>query len=137
MKNRIRLSAALLSLVAVATCFGVYSKDHAEAATRPQEPQESTAAYQQPAVNMRAQPASGDPFYGPSFDSLAWALFLEAMAPATNGSLTVETWPEECQLNPHAIGCPSAASVVAAAKAGDHGKVRLVHGSPAAEKMAG
>jgi hypothetical protein len=137
MKNRIELSAALLPLVAVATCFGVYSKDGAEAASRPQEPQKSTAAYPQPAVNMNAEPASEDAFYGPSFDSLAWALFLEAMAPGTNGPLTVETWPEQCQLNPNAIGCPGVAGVAAAEKAGGDGKVRLVHGSPAAEKMAG
>jgi hypothetical protein len=137
MENRMSLSAALLSLVAVATCFGVYSRDRAEAATQPQEPQKSTAAYQQPAVNMSPRPASEDAFYGPSFDSLAWALFLEAMAPATNGPLTVETWPEQCQLNPDAIGCPGAASVAAAAKAGGDGKVRLVHGSPVAGKMAG
>jgi hypothetical protein len=137
MKNRIGLPAALLSLVAVATCFGVYSRNRAEAATRPQEPQKSTAAHQQPAVNVSAPPASEDAFYGPSFDSLAWALFLEAMAPTANGFLTVETWSEQCQLNPNAIGCPSAASVAAAAKAGGEGKVRLVHGSPVAEKMAG
>lgn len=136
MKDRTRLSAALLSLVGVATCFGFYSKDRAEAATGPQEPQKSSAAYQRPAVNISAQPDSEDAFYGPNFDSLAWGLFLEAMEPATDGSLTVESWPEECQLNPNAIGCPSAASV-AAAKAARDGKVRLVHGSPAAEKMAG
>jgi hypothetical protein len=137
MKNRVRLSAALLSLTAVATCFGVYSRDRAEAATQPQESQKSAAAYQQQAVNMSAQPDSEDAFYGPSFDSLAWGLFLEAMAPATNGSLTVETWTEQCQLNPDAIGCPSAASVAAAARAGGDDKVRLLHGSPAAGKMAG
>jgi hypothetical protein len=134
MKNRIRLSAALLSLVAVVTCFGVYSKDRAEAAGQPQE---SASAYQQPAVNMSAPPASEDAFYGPSFDWLAWALFLEAMAPGTNSSLTVESWTEQCQLNPNAIGCPSAARVAAIAKAGGQSKVRLLHGSPAAEKMAG
>jgi hypothetical protein len=137
MKNSIRLSAALLSLAAVATCFGVYSKDRAEAATGPQELQKSTTAYQQPAVNMGAQPGSADAFYGPSFDWLAWALFLEAMTPAADGSLTVENWTEQCQLNPNAIGCPSAASVAAAAKAGGQGRVRLLHGSPAAEKLAG
>ena len=137
MKNRIRFSAALLSLVAVATCFGVYSKDRAEAATGPEEPQKSTAAYQQPAVNTSAQPASEDAFYGPSFASLAWGLFLQAMAPTTNSSLTVEAWPEQCQLNPNAIGCPSAAIMAAATKAGGNGNVRILHGSPAAEKMAG
>lgn len=137
MKDRMRVSAALLSLVAVATCFGVYSKNRAEAATQSQEPQKSTAAYQQPSVNTDAQPVSQDAFYGPSFASLAWGLFLEAMAPAINGSLTVETWPEQCQLNPDAIGCPGAASVAAAAKAGGDGEARLVHGSPVAGKMAG
>jgi hypothetical protein len=138
MKNCIRLSAALLSLVAVATCFGVYSKDRAEAATRPQESQKSTAAEQQPAAETSDQPASQDAFYGPGFASLAWALFLEATAPASNGSLTVETWQEQCQLNADAIGCPSAASVAAAAaRAGGDDKVRLLHGSPAAGKMQG
>src|ERR1700723_931025 len=137
MKKSIRLSAALLSLVAVTTCFGVYSKDRAAAASRPEEPQKSTAAYPQTAANMNTEPASEDAFYGPGFDSLAWALFLEAMAPSNSGPLTVETWPEQCQLNPNAIGCPSVATVAAAEKAVGDGKVRLVHGSPAAEKMAG
>ena len=137
MKNRMELSAALLSLAAVATCFGVYSRDRAEAATRPQEPQKSTAAYRQPAVNASAKPGSEDAFYGPSFDSLAWALFLEAVAPASDGSLTVETWPEQCQVNPDAIGCPSAASVAAASKAGGYGRARLLHWSAVAGKMAG
>jgi len=137
MKNRMRLSAALLALVAVATCFGVYSRERAEAASRPLEPQKPAAAYQQPVANMSAQPASEDAFYGPSFDSLAWGLFLEALAPASNGSLTVETWTEQCQLNPNAIGCPSMASVAAAARAGGDGRVRLLHGSPTAGKMAG
>jgi hypothetical protein len=137
MKNRMRLSAALLSLVAFATCCGIYSRGRAEAATRPQEPQKSTAAYQQPAVNTSGQPASEDAFYGPSFASLAWGLFLETMAPTTKRSLTVEAWPEQCQLNPNAIGCPSAASVAAAANAGGNGNVRILHGSPVAEKMEG
>jgi hypothetical protein len=137
MKNRIRFSAALLSLAVVAICFGVYSKDRAEAASQPQGPQGSTAAYQQPAVNMSAPPASEDAFYGPSFDWLAWALFLEATAPTSKGSLTVESWTEQCELNPNAIGCPSAARVATATKAEGQGKVRLLHGSPAAEKMAG
>ena len=137
MEYRARLSATLLSLVAVITCFGVYSKDRAEAATQPQQDNKSNAPYQRPADDASALPASQDAFYGPSFDSLAWGLFLEVMAPATNGSLTVETWTEQCELNPNAIGCPSAASLANAAKAGDHGKVRLLHGSPAAGKMAG
>jgi hypothetical protein len=135
MKNRISRSMALLSLAAVAIYFGVYSKNRVEAASRPQETQKSTAVYQRPDPDMSGPTASQDAFYGPNFDSLAWALFLEVTAPAANGSLTVETWQEQCQLNPDAIGCPSAASVAAAAKAGAH--VRMLHGSPAAGKMAG
>src|SRR5580692_3400530 len=137
MKNRSRLSAVLFSLISIAAIFGIYSKDGAEAASRPQEPEKSAAAYQRPADNMSAQPASQDAFYGPSFDSLAWGLFLEAMTPSANSPLTVETWPEQCQLNPNAIGCPSVASVAAAEKAGGDGNVRILHGSPAAGKMAG
>ena len=138
MKNRIRLSAALLSIVAVAVCFSVYSKDRVEAAPRPQEPEKSATASQQPPVNISAQLASGEPEsqYGPSFAYLAWSLFLQAMAPA-NGSLTFETWTEQCQLNPNMFGCPSAASVAAAA---GNGKVRMLHGSalaPGAKKIAG
>jgi hypothetical protein len=129
MKNRIRFSAALLSIAAVAGCFGIYSKDRVEAASRPQEPENSAAVSQQPAVSTGTQPTSGNPesLYGPSFAYLAWNLFLQAMTPA-NGSLTFETWTEQCQLNPDIIGCPSAASV-AAAKAGGNGKVRTLHGS--------
>ena len=129
MKSRIRLSAALLSIAAIAACFGVYSKDRVEAATRPQEPEKSSTSYQQPAVKG-AQPDSAEPesVYGPSFAFLAWNLFLQAMAPA-NGSLTIETWTEQCQLSPNMVGCPSAASMATAAKAAGDGKVRILHGS--------
>src|ERR1700744_5185636 len=108
MRNRIRLSAALLLTVAIAAGFGVYSKDRVEAATRPQEPEKSAAASQQQALNMSAQPASAEPEnqYGPSFAFLAWDLFLKAMTPA-NDSLTFETWTEQCQLTPNMTGCPS------------------------------
>jgi hypothetical protein len=117
MKSRFRLSAAWLSIVAVAACFGVYSKGRAEAATPQQEPEN---------------------LYGPSFAYLAWNLFLSAMAPA-NGSLTFETWTEQCQLSPDMVGCPSAASLAAAAKAGGNGKVRMLHESAGAltRKVAG
>ncbi len=132
-----RLSAALLSLVVVAGGFCVYTRGRAEAAVRPQEPRKYTAASQQPAGNSGASAAWADAFYGPNFDSLAWGLFLEAMRPAT-GHLTVEAWPEECQLNPHAIGCPSAAIMGATARAGGYGEGRRVlHASPVAGKMAG
>jgi len=140
MKNRIQLFAVLLSIVAAAGCFGVYSKDRVEAATRPGNAERSGEASQQPAVNISAQPASGEPenLYGPSFAFLAWDLFLQAMAPS-NGSLTFETWTEQCQLSPDMIGCPSAAALAAAAKAGGHDKLRMLHGSTMARarKMAG
>jgi len=136
MKNRTGLSSTLLSIVAIAACFGMYSRERVEAATRPQESEKSAVAPRQLAGNMSAQ-ASSEPEnqYGPSFAYLAWGLFLQAMAP-TNGSLTVETWTEQCQLNPNMVGCPSAASVAAAAKAGGNGKLRLLHGAPGAKKIA-
>ena len=141
MKNRTRFSAALLLILTVAACFAIYSKDRVEAATwPPQEPEKSAAVAQQQAINMSAQPTSAEPEsqYGSSFAYLAWSLFLQAVAPA-NGSLTFETWTEQCELNPNVIGCPSAASVAAAAKAGGNGKVRMLHGSAMvrAKKIAG
>jgi hypothetical protein len=130
MKNRIRLSTTLLSILAVAACCAVYSKKSVEAAIRPQEPEKSAPAPQQPAGNMSAEPASAEPesVYGPSFAYLAWNLFVRAMAPA-NGSLTFETWTEQCQLSPNMVGCPSATSVAAAAKVAGNGKIRILHGS--------
>ena len=141
MKNRTRFSAALLLILTVAACFAIYSKDRVEAATwPPQEPGKSAAASQQSTTNTSAEPASAEPEsqYGPSFAYLAWSLFLQAVAPA-NGSLTFETWTEQCELNPNVIGCPSAGSMAAAAKAVGNGKVRTLHGSPMApsKKMAG
>jgi len=135
MKVRMRLYVALLSIVAAAACFCVYSKDHVQARTRPQEPEKPVAVSQQHPDNSSTQPeaSEGDALYGPSFASVAWTLFIDAMAP-TNGSPTFESWTEQCQLNPDMIGCPSAA---AAADAGSNGKVRLLHGSPLAQKMAG
>jgi hypothetical protein len=135
MTNLIRLSATLLLIVFVAACFGAYSIDRAEAAPLPQKPEKSAAASQKPAVDSSAQPDSGedDPMYGPSFAYLAWDLFVKAMTP-TNGSLTFETWTEQCQLSPNMVGCPSAAAAV---KTGGNGKVRVLHGSPMAQKMAG
>jgi hypothetical protein len=119
MKSRFRLSAALLSIALVAACLGAYSSDASEAATPPQEPES---------------------LYGPSFAYLAWNLFLSAMAPA-EGSLTFETWTEQCQLSPDMIGCPSAASVADAQKAAGNGngRVRMLHQSPGAlvRKSAG
>jgi hypothetical protein len=130
MKNRIMLSAALLSIAAVVAYFGVYSKGRVEAATRPQEHERSAAAPQQTAGDISAEPASAEPesVYGPSFAYLAWNLFLQAMAPA-NDSLTFETWTEQCQLSLNTVGCPSAATRAAAAKAAGNGKMRILHGS--------
>jgi hypothetical protein len=134
MKNRTRLSAALLAISAVVACFAVYSKGRAEAASRPQDSEKSAA-------NINTQSASSEPEsqYGPSFAYLAWSLFLQAVAPAKD-SLTFETWTEQCELNHDVVGCPSAASVAAAAKAGGNGKVRMLHGSVGASgvrKIAG
>jgi hypothetical protein len=141
MKNRIKLCAALLSIVAVAACFCIQSKDRAEAATRPQETGKTAAASQQPAVNTSDQTTSAGPeaLYGPSFAYLAWHLFVHAMEPTANGSPTFESWTERCELNPNVVGCPSAASVAAATKAAGNGKVRLLHGSAMARfrKIAG
>ena len=130
MKSCFRLSAALLSIVAVAGCFCVYSKEHTEAATRPQEPQKSAVDSQRSAINSGTEPASAEPesLYGPSFAYLAWDLFLKAMAPA-DGSLTFETWTEQCQLAPDMVGCPSAASMAAAVNDGGNGNARILHGS--------
>jgi hypothetical protein len=132
-KNHIGPSAALFSIVAVAVGFGVCSKDRVEATTLPQEPDRSAAVSGLPVVNSSAQadPGEGDALYGPSFASVAWTLFLDAMTP-TNGSPTFESWTEQCQLNPEMIGCPSAASMAAAVNAGGNGKVRMLHGSPMA-----
>lgn len=130
MRNCIRFSAALLSIIAIAACSGIYSKERVEAATRPQKPEKSAATSQQPAADMSALPGSDnvEGHYGPSFAYLAWNLFLQVMAPS-NGSLTFETWTEQCQLNPNVVGCPSTASMAAAARASGNGKARLLHGS--------
>jgi len=56
----------------------------------------------------------------------AWLLFVDAMRFA-NGSLTFETWTEQCQLNPAMAGCPSPAAMA--------GKKRFPHGSALARAM--
>jgi hypothetical protein len=76
---------------------------------------------------MGSLPGSDDSLYGPSFSSLAWGLFMEAMTPAGGDSLTFESWTEECELNPEMAGCPSESSRAAAAKTAGSGKVRLLH----------
>ncbi|RSL18552.1 hypothetical protein EDE15_4141 [Edaphobacter aggregans] len=141
MKNRTRLFAALLSIVAIAACFGIYSKEGVEAATRPQEPEKSAATSQQSAVNMSAQAAPAEPesLYGPSFAFLAWNLFLQITSPTSSGAPTFETWTEQCELSPDMVGCPSTVSAAAATKGGGNGKVRMLHGSAMvrARKVAG
>lgn len=138
MRNCVRLPAALLSILLVAASFSVYSKARAEGATPPQEPTKSATA-QQSAVDMNARADSREPdnSYGPSFAYIAWTLFLQAMAPA-DGSLTFETWTEQCQLSSEMVGCPSGGSATAA-KAADNGKRRILHGSvfSQAKKIAG
>lgn len=135
MKNCLRLCAALLSIAVIAACLGLCTRDHAEAATRAEQLQESAAAGQQ--ANMSAMPGSdeSESHYGPSFSYLAWNLFVQVMAP-TNGAPTFEGWTEQCQLNPNTVGCPN----VTAAKATAGGKVRLLHasaGNPYSRKIAG
>lgn len=125
MKNRARVSAALLSVIAVVACCCIYSKNLAEAAT---DPQKSDASYQQSKGNMNSQADSSlpDNQYGPSFAYIAWSLFLQAMEPS-NGSPTFESWTEQCQLNPNSVGCPASA-----ARPKGNSKVRLLHVSAGA-----
>src|SRR6516162_6663219 len=84
MNNRTRFSAALLSFLAVMTCYGVYSKCGVEAATQSER---SDATNQHQAGDTNATSNSSDPesLYGPSFSYLAWDLFLQAMTPSSHG----------------------------------------------------
>jgi len=122
-----RLSAALLLIVALIMGFSA-SRDRVEAAP-PRPPQSRTYSSNSPqhTAEMGSLPGSDDSLYGPSFSSLAWGLFMEAMSPTPDGSLSFENWTEECQLNPDMVGCPSKSSRAAAAKAAGDGKVRLLH----------
>jgi hypothetical protein len=119
MKNRSKISVALLSILAVAACLNFYP-DHAEAASR------------QPEAKMNAKPASGDTAGEARF---AWSLFLQAMRPVNgpNGPLAFENWTEQCQLNPNMIGCPSQSGL----KSGARRKGRFLHGSALSRKMTG
>jgi len=115
-----------LSIVVVLACLAVGSRDAAKAATASQDAGSGAASAPQAANADHARsPAELHRQYDPSFSWLAWQLFLRIMTP-TNGSLTFETWTEQCQLNPSAVGCPSAA-VVAAAQGGASRHVRLLH----------
>ena len=134
MNTRLGLSLFLLSIV-TAACFRLPARDRVEAAVQPQGTGQTTAAPQQApaetAAAATAAPASSaepENLYGPSFASLAWGMFVQAMQP-TDGSLTFESWTEQCQLSAGMVGCPSAASVAAAKSAAGSGKVRLLHGS--------
>jgi hypothetical protein len=124
MNDRIRVATVLFSIVAVASVLGL-SRNRAEAATAPQQAGKSAA--------QSGQPPGGVNQYDPSYAWLAWQLFLRAMAPE-NGSLAFEAWTEQCELSPDATGCPSVASRTMATA---NGKLRGVHGSPLARKVAG
>lgn len=110
MRGLIRLLAALAPIAIVAA--GMISS---EARVR---------AAQQPA----AEPES---HYGPSFEYLAWQLFLEVMTPS-DGSPTFEGWTEQCQLSAGVAGCPEPARGSPAAGTGASGRVRLLHGGAGA-----
>jgi hypothetical protein len=69
-----------------------------------------------------AKPTLGD---ANSEAMYAWFLFVQAVTPA-NGSLTFETWTEQCQLNPAMAGCPPQSAGGA--------KVRTLHASALARK---
>ncbi len=58
----------------------------------------------------------------------AWYLFVQAVQPV-NGTLTFETWKEQCQVNPLAIGCPPPTATA--------GKSRTPHGSALAKSLRG
>ena len=64
-----------------------------------------------------ARPAAGDTDGAAAY---AWSLFVQAVRPS-GGSLTFETWTEQCQLNPKAANCPSPSLA--------EGKTRTLHGS--------
>jgi len=57
---------------------------------------------------------------------LAW-LFFEQLVQPTNGSLTFETWTEQCQLNPSMLGCQGRSAVA--------GKTRTLHASQLLESL--
>lgn len=73
-------------------------------------------------LDKAARPIAGD---SSSEAHFAWMLFADAVRPL-GGSLNFETWTEQCQLNPAAIGCPPAAAAAAAAKTKGG---RFLHGS--------
>lgn len=72
-----------------------------------------------------ARPAAGDTDGAARF---AWSLFVQAVRPS-GGSLTFETWTEQCQLNPALAGCPSPSLA--------EGKTRALHGSALARAVRG
>ena len=129
MKKRISLLAALLSIAAVVACLCVSSQERAEAAPAPQEAQKLATQSDQSAPGGKSTAIAAVNQYDPSYAWLAWQLFMRAMAPE-NGFLTFETWTEQCQLNPDAVGCP-------AANGAGNGRVRRVHASPLARRLAG
>ncbi len=115
MRKRWKLSLALLSILALGLSVNLYSATGSA---------KSPAAKQ--LADLSAKPAAGDAAAAARF---AWYLFLEATKPTADGSLTFETWTEQCQLNPAMFGCPSASSLAAAAKRAGKGRVRTLHRS--------
>lgn len=122
MRTQVSLWTLALLLAAGLGCFGMHARDHAEAATRPQTPQAQT----NPASSAQTDLPQAE--YGPSFEYLAWSLFLQIMSP-TDGAPTFESWTEQCQLNPAIVGCPAATSSLATGGAAPARKVRLLHAS--------
>lgn len=86
----------------------------------------SSAAAQ--AAEKAARPTAGN---AESVAAYAWFLFVEAVKPA-NGSLTFETWTEQCQLSPGLFGCPTPSAGSAAGE-----RVRTLHGSALGRKLMG
>ncbi|MEO8673034.1 MAG: hypothetical protein ABI411_17080 [Tahibacter sp.] len=70
-----------------------------------------------------ARPNAGDSAGAAHF---AWYLFVQATTPL-NGSLTFESWMEQCQLNPLMIGCPPPSATA--------NKGRVPHGSALAKSL--
>jgi hypothetical protein len=121
MRKRFKLSAALLSILVLSITVTLYSAG---------PPGAKKSAVKSPAArqlaDLSAKPAAGDAGAQARF---AWYLFLQAMKPTADGSLTFEGWTEQCQLNPAMAFCPSPASLAAAARRAGKGRVRTLHRS--------
>jgi len=105
--NKLVQSCAVSFLLLAVSCCAFGAGSGASAAAQP------------------AKPTAGDVNAAAAY---AWFLFAQAVAPS-NGSLTFETWTEQCQLNPGLAGCPTQPSAGA--------KVRRLHASALATKVRG